>query len=297
MNKKVKNVIMAIITVCFTAVFAVTGVDIFSKKIEANRPIVSSELSSSESGGESSSDSSVSGTDSSDDSPSSSETSSVISSDIPSEPSKPETSSAADSSSSKNTEIKDIPEGFFNNTLFIGDSRTVGLGNYGGMTGADFFSTVGMSVYKIHKETVNISGIGKVSLAELLKSRSYKKIYLMLGINELGYKLSPTIKKYSELVDEIRQLQPESKIILQANLHITQKRSAGDKTYNNSKINAFNEEVKKLADNKTVYYIDVNSLFDDASGSLDPKYTSDNTHILGKYYRDWAYWIFENSQV
>lgn len=297
MNTKVKNIIMALITVGITAAFVVAGVDIFAKQIEANKPITVPESSVTGSGdGSSEPDSSVLGTDSSVSSPSSVAGSSV-SSNVSSDPSATDSSSVPPSSSSQVQDGKGIPEGFFNDSLFIGDSRTVGLRDYGGMTGATFFANVGMSVYKIHKETVNVSGVGNVTLEQLLQKQKFGKIYIMLGINELGYKLDPTIKKYSALVDEIKKLQPEAKIILQANLHITQKRSAGDKTYNNAKINAFNAEVKKLADNKTVYYIDVNPLFDDASGSLDTKYTADNTHILGKYYRDWARWICENSQL
>ena len=34
--------------------------------------------------------------------------------------------------------------------LFIGDSRTVGLMEYAGIDDADYFCTVGMSVYNIH---------------------------------------------------------------------------------------------------------------------------------------------------
>lgn len=296
MNQKTKNILISLITIGVTAAFVIAGVDIFAKQIEANKPIVPPKTSVTESGGESSTPESSSDT-GSDASSSSPDTDKSSSSAVSSENSKAESGSAPSSQPPQNTAGKDIPEGFFNNSLFIGDSRTVGLRDYGGISGASFFSTVGMNVYKIKKETVNVSGVGSVTLEQLLKARQYGKIYIMLGINELGYKLGSTMKKYSALVDEIKRLQPEAKIILQANLHITQKRSAKDKVYNNANINAFNAGLERLADGKTVYYIDVNPLFDDASGSLDPKYTSDNTHILGKYYRDWARWICENSQL
>ena len=85
--------------------------------------------------------------------------------------------------------------------LFIGDSRTVGLMEYAGIDGADYFCTVGMSVYNIHKKPVSVPNVGKVTLTELLNSKKYGKIYIMLGINEVGYKFSNTIEKYRELIE------------------------------------------------------------------------------------------------
>ena len=79
--------------------------------------------------------------------------------------------------------------------LFIGDSRTVGLMEYAGIDGADYFCTVGMSVYNIHKKPVSVPNVGKVTLTELLNSKKYGKIYIMLGINEVGYKFSSTVEK------------------------------------------------------------------------------------------------------
>ena len=296
MNRKVINVLLALITAAITVAFVIGGVHIFSKQIEATRPITAPETSVIVSDTSDTSDSSDTNTSSADNSSSEAPSSSASSGSAVSED-QPSSVPPVTSSSDSKTESGSIPEGFFEDSLFIGDSRTVGLRDYGGLSGADFFASTGMSVYKINKDKIKVNGLGEVTLDELLKSRKYGKIYLMLGINELGYKQSQTIKKYSELVDRIKALQPQAKIILQANLHITQKRSAGDKIYNNANINAFNNEVAKLADNKTVYYIDVNLVFDDASGGLDPKYTSDNTHILGKYYRVWGSWICENSQL
>lgn len=71
--------------------------------------------------------------------------------------------------------------------LFIGDSRTVGIMEYAGIQDADFFCNVGMSVFSAQKVRVSVKSVGKVTLKELLSHKKYGKIYIMLGINELGY--------------------------------------------------------------------------------------------------------------
>lgn len=175
--------------------------------------------------------------------------------------------------------------------LFIGDSRTVGLSEYAGIAGADFFSNVGMSVYNIHDDVVSVPTVGKVSLIELLTSKKYGKIYVMLGINELGYDFDNTVAKYSELMEFIQEKQPNATLFIEGNLHVTQSRSDSDEVINNAKINRFNAAIAKLADGEKIYYLDVNSVFDDANGNLSSEKSDDSAHPYAKYYAEWGQWI------
>ncbi len=189
------------------------------------------------------------------------------------------------------------PEGYFDDALFIGDSRTVGLCEYGKIKGADFFASTGLSVYKIDKEQISVENVGKVTLSTLLKNKKYGKIYVMMGINELGYDFKTSIEKYSALIDIIQKEQPDAIIFIGANLHVSKTLSDDSEIYNNNKINAFNAEIKKLTDGENIFYLDVNEIFDDEQGNLDAQYTYDNSHLLGKHYRTWAEWLSEKAIV
>ena len=179
--------------------------------------------------------------------------------------------------------------------LFIGDSRTVGLMEYAGIDGADYFCTVGMSVYNIHKKPVSVPKVGKVTLTELLNSKKYGKIYIMLGINEVGYKFSSTVEKYSELIEFVKGKQSDAIIFIQANLHVTKSRSDSDKVVNNTAINVLNAELAKLADGKSKFYLDANILFDDKTGGLSSDKSNDSTHLYAKYYSEWGKWIIRQT--
>ncbi len=174
--------------------------------------------------------------------------------------------------------------------LFIGDSRTVGLLEYSGVD-ADFFTSVGMSVYNIHDNAISVPNVGKLTLTELLSNKSYGKIYLMVGINELGYDLDQTISAYSDLVDSICQMQPNAKLFVQANLHVTEEKSNAHPYITNTAIDAFNGRISKLADGKHIFYLDVNSEFDNVNGALSEEYTSDGVHLYAKHYMQWGEWI------
>ena len=182
-----------------------------------------------------------------------------------------------------------------NKALFIGDSRTVGLMEYAGIKNADFFCTVGMSVYNIHKKPVSVPSVGKVTLTELVKGKKYDNIYIMLGINEVGYKFSSTAAKYKELIELIEKNQPDSNIFIQANLHVSKTKSDRDKVVNNKAINGLNSQLSKLADGKTKFYLDANPEFDDENGGLSADKSGDGVHLYAKYYKERGEWIIRQS--
>ncbi len=183
---------------------------------------------------------------------------------------------------------------YFDDALFIGDSRTVGLSEYGDLGNAEVVADSGMNVHEIFdKNFVTRSG-EKKSLERILSENRFGKIYLMLGINELGYDFDYTVAKYGKLVEKLQETQPDALIFLQANLHVTAGKSAASGIYNNENIDRFNQAVKQLADNRKLYYLDVNELFDDETGSLSEAYTADNAHVLGIYYADWVEWLLEH---
>ena len=193
-------------------------------------------------------------------------------------------------------EMYEADTSYFDDALFIGDSRTVGLHVYGNLGNAVVVADSGMNVYKIFEKEFDTASGEKQLLETILSERQFGKIYIMLGINELGYDFDRTVARYTELVERIRDMQPDARIFLEANLHITEKKSASSSVYTNENINRFNEAVAQMADNRTIFYLDVNELFDDENGALAQMYTMDNAHVLGKYYSDWVDWILRHAR-
>lgn len=186
---------------------------------------------------------------------------------------------------------------YFDDALFIGDSRTVGIAEYGYLENADFFADVSMSVYKVMDKKLAVEGTKKVSLETLLTENKYGKVYVMLGINELGYDFEQTVKRYHELLEMIRTTQPEAIIYICANLHVTEEQSLSDEYFNNVNINRFNSAIAGLADGENSFYIDVNIIFDDENGNLSEEYCSDEAHVMGRYYADWCDWLMTQAII
>ena len=205
-----------------------------------------------------------------------------------------EMSEETESETPAETEAPAKPANFFDNTLMIGDSRMVGLQEYGHIEGATFFAASGMSVFSVGKNTVSVEGEGKLTFEEVLERQKYDKIYLMLGINELGYRFERVEEKYKEVLEQIREKQEDATIYLCANLHVTKAQSVKDSVYNNEKLDRVNRMIADLADRENTFYLDVNELFDDEQGNLAKEYSSDAFHVYGKYYLRWVEWLEQN---
>lgn len=180
-----------------------------------------------------------------------------------------------------------VEKSYFDDALFIGDSRTVGLSEYGSLDNADYFCNVGLSSAGAYSSAVD------GDLSSMLSSGKYSKIYVMLGINEVGNPFDTTFGNYKNLIETIRQKAPNAIVYVEANLRVTAARE--DDAINNQRINALNTMMSSLADNSKIFYIDVNPIFDDGSGNLMENCTEDGVHVFAKYYRDWCDWLALNA--
>lgn len=186
---------------------------------------------------------------------------------------------------------------YFDDALFIGDSRTVGLREYANLGNAKFFATVGMNSFKIFNETAEVEGLGKVTLNQTLASQKFGKVYILLGINEMGCTTESIVEKINALVDAVLQAQPDTLVFLEANMHVTAKRDSTDQTFNNTKINALNAELEKMANGKNIFYIDANEIVDDENGCMKSDYSNDGIHVSGKVYELWTQWFLTKQIV
>lgn len=198
-----------------------------------------------------------------------------------------------------------VPDTYFDDALFIGDSRTVGLFEYCENLNqhATFYSKVSMTIYGFNKkEFVSVPIIPaegtdipveqlpteKVTIEEALTRKQFGKIYIMLGLNELGSGTAESFtRSYGEVVNRIRELQPDAIIIIQGIMHVTHSKSSKDRVFKNSTINERNAMLSTLADGEHVFYIDMNEATDDENGALGHDLSFDNVHLKAKSYTLW----------
>ncbi len=188
-------------------------------------------------------------------------------------------------------------DSYFNDAAFLGDSRTLGIYDYVGLEGADFFCDNGMTIFKLLKDDgVTEQGTGhKVDLKQVLQERHYGKIYIMLGMNELGYgNTTMYMQEYLSVVHQIRAWQPDAIIFIMANLHVSREKNNMETEFNNININDKNVACARLANGVDIFYLDSNPMFTDAEGFLQSEMTFDGVHLYAKHYDKWRQFLTEH---
>lgn len=188
-------------------------------------------------------------------------------------------------------------DSYFNDAAFLGDSRTLGISDYAGLDGADFFCDNGMTIYKLLEDAgVTWQRTGeKVDMKKILQENHYGKIYIMLGMNELGYGDTPMyMKQYLKVIRQIQEWQPEAIIYLMANLHVSREKNNMESEFNNININDKNVAAARLADGRDVFYLDCNPLFTDEEGYLQSELTFDGVHLYAQHYDKWRAFLMEH---
>ena len=189
-------------------------------------------------------------------------------------------------------ESEEVEESWFEDAVFLGDSRTEGLQLYSGLHAGDFFWHKGMTVFRVDDpdyRQIEVDG-QQMTMMEALSRKQYAKVYIMIGINELGYPVSSYEKGLREMVDQVKQIQPNAVIYLQTLPPVNEGKAAesGLGSYiNNTNVNAFNEIIVATAAEKQVALLDVARVFRSAQGDLPADMASDGVHFKRDGYQLW----------
>lgn len=194
-----------------------------------------------------------------------------------------------------------VEDDYFADAVFIGDSRTVGMFEYGGLEEiSTFYASTGLTVYKMFESKI-ISVPGqreKITIEQALSEKQFGKIYLMIGINEMGTgNLERFVEKYKEVVEHLKEVQPDAVIYLQSIMKVSAARSAKGDYITNEGIEERNAAIAALADQVQVYYLDVNPAVCDESGGMNPEYTADGVHLKAQYILNWKDFLKQHAVV
>lgn len=178
---------------------------------------------------------------------------------------------------------------FGSNVAFIGDSRTQAFLMYAGLKDVKDYTNIGLMVdTAITKKFITDSRGEKITILDDLEYSNIDTVYIMLGINELGWVYSSIfIQKYEELIDKIHEIKPNCEVIVQSIIPVTKTKSDNDAIYNNPKIVEYNKLIKEMADRKNIQYIDLVPVLADAYGNLPEDASTDGIHLNKEYCLKW----------
>ena len=198
---------------------------------------------------------------------------------------------------------REVDMSYFSDALFIGDSRTEGLQLYSGIEGATFFCYKGNTIFHVMaedpKKVVTLDG-NKYSVVGALEHTAgqFGKVYISLGVNELGYYDDQGYHdKFCALIDEVRRTQPDAVIYLQNVVPVNPELCAKNwpSYVNNEKVNTYNEILDQVAEEKEVVLLDLHSALGTSDGILAKENTSDGVHFNKAWYQEWLRYLMKHA--
>lgn len=198
--------------------------------------------------------------------------------------------------------FRTVDDSYFSDAIFIGDSRTDGLATYGDMKGTSFLAKESLSVYRMWKIKVPFrfadGTIQKSTVLEVLQNFHFRKVYLSVGVNELGVPTSEDFyDNYRDAISIIRKLQPDAIIYIEGIMHVSKSRSSSDPVFNNTSIVERNTAISTLANGHDIFYIDMNPSVCDENGDLLSDLTGDGIHLKASAYAKWHEFLLQNAIV
>ncbi len=193
-------------------------------------------------------------------------------------------------------ESEAVEDTYFKDAVFLGDSRTEGFSLYSGLEAGAYLYGVGATVESVFSKNVWETSGGKVPLLDALAETGCGKVYLMLGINELGWSKWETFyNQYGKVIDRIREDLPDAEIILQSILPVSAKQDAKGSYVNNQRIGVYNEVIRTLAEEKDCALVDVAEALTGEDGCLPADLNFDGIHLNPAGCRLWLEYLRTHS--
>lgn len=189
---------------------------------------------------------------------------------------------------------------YLDDAVFIGDSVTLKLKLYVSAkrkTDTNFFGKAqflvagsmgsGNALQPLSSTSIHPSVNGtKMLLEDGVKKIGAKKVYIMLGMNDIGlYGIDASVKNMDTLVGRIKAKTPDAIIMIQSVTPMVQSSQLRD--LNNKNIYIYDQKLAALCKQRNYHYIDVGEMMRGKDGALPMNYCSD-PNIMGIHFTDTA---------
>ena len=188
-------------------------------------------------------------------------------------------------------DIKEADDEWFSDALILGNSLAGGLLQYGGIESCDYAYCNGVSVFGLSEADLTLRDGKATSLTKVLNAKTYGKIFLVFGTNEMAAGTEQFYNYYCALIDVIRKYQPEAIIYAHNTPPVNESMVESPDSFNNTNVVKTNEVISRVAVDKSLKIVDLYGLIADINGSLPKDATWDGIHFQMPIYESWGQFL------
>lgn len=183
-----------------------------------------------------------------------------------------------------------IDDSYFQDAVFIGDSRMEGFRNFSGITKGSFLTAVGMELNNIYSTPQIPTAKGTVLVMDALKNINFTKVYMMLGTNELGaYDMNAMIESYKKVLNDVKTCASttEPTIYVYSVPYVEEALVTTGDYVNNTNVDIVNELILQMCFEEGYHYVNLNEIMSDGNHSLISGASEDGIHLNQTYCDKW----------
>ncbi len=177
-----------------------------------------------------------------------------------------------------------VDDSYFDDAVFIGDSRMEGFRNTSGITSGTFFTSVGMSLSSMTSDAIISDGSSSITVAAALSGGYYRKIYIMCGANDLGeYDWDNFREELISVTERFMEIQPDAIMYLCSCIYVEEDKVTTGYYVNNENVDKLNSILLEVCEEKGYYYLDFNEVLSNGYGALIAGASADGIHLNEAY--------------
>ena len=179
-------------------------------------------------------------------------------------------------------------DGYMNNCIFLGDSRTVAMVSYGFISDDSALAKVGIAHTQVEGTTFTQNSGRQYTLSSYLSSHTQPVIYVCYGVNGMNWIEEDEYERtYSNLVDKIIELVGDKRYVVLMSIWPVDDNGRYKGSVKNEWCDKYNEFLYNLAIEKGIYYLDIASILKNDKGGMKSEYDSgDGLHYKASAYND-----------
>lgn len=172
-------------------------------------------------------------------------------------------------------------EDYFNSIVIVGDSNTMNFYLNGFLKGVNAWAIPCLHASTMHYWDINLYGLGiQMKLLDAVQKYKPQKMILNLGtFSTTWIEQDEFIEKANEIIEKIKEISPETKLILSSIYPIT-KNGTNINKFEQDRINKFNYMILEMANKHNVKFLDIQEVLKDETGYGNPNYfVEDGFHL------------------
>lgn len=175
----------------------------------------------------------------------------------------------------------EAPDSYLESCIFTGDFIASGICIYNNINSNRRCAySNNLTFNNISTEKVSYNNKQQTIISAASASAA-KNIYVFVGTNDISYRDQQTmINEYKTFLRDLKAKCPNTNIYIASLAPTLKSENKTKKSHNNNKINSFNTKLKALAQEMSVYYIDINSALKNDEGVLPQEYSADSSGVF-----------------